>query len=161
VLKEFLTGLRFLLADRSHAEVDEELQFHLKQLIEANIQAGMSAAEARRQAAIAFGALERVREECHEQRPGYWLETLCQDARYAIRGFRRNPTFSLTVVLTFMLGIGSTTAVFSVVDRILFRSLPYSNSDRLVSVGLIAPIEPQEFMLGDRTMSGRITKSRL
>jgi putative ABC transport system permease protein len=148
VLKEFLTRLRFFLADRSHAEVDQELQFHLEQQIEANIQAGMSPAEARRQAAIAFGGLERAREECHEQHPGYWLERLCQDVRYAIRGFRRNPTFSLTVVLTLMLGIGSTTAVFSVVDRILFRSLPYSNSDRLVSVGLVAPIEPQEFMLG-------------
>jgi putative ABC transport system permease protein len=148
VLKEFLTRLRFFLADRSHAEVDEELQFHLERQIDANIQAGMPPAEARRQAAIAFGGLEQAREGCHEQRPGYWLETLCQDVRYAIRGFRRNPTFSLTVVLTLMLGIGSTTAVFSVVDRILFRRLPYSNSDRLVSVGLVAPIEPQEFMLG-------------
>jgi len=56
--------------------------------------------------------------------------------------------FAVTAILTLAIGIGTTTAVFSVVDRILFRSLPYANSDRLVSVGLVAPIEPQEFMLG-------------
>lgn len=148
MLQDFLTRLRFLFAGKSHSEVDEELRFHFDQQIEANLQAGMSNEEARRQAAIAFGGVERTREQCREARPGYWLETLMQDVRYAARGFRRNPTFSVTVVLTLMLGIGSTTAVFSVVDRILFRSLPYGDADRLVSVGLTAPIEPQEFMLG-------------
>ncbi len=92
--------------------------------------------------------MERAREECREQRPAYHLETFLQDARYAIRGFRRNPIFTVTIMLTLMLGIATTTAVFSVVDRILFRSLPYGHDDRLVSVGLVAPIEPQEFMLG-------------
>ncbi len=148
MLNELLTRLRFLIAGRSHGEVDEELRFHLEQQTEANLQAGMSDEEARRQAAIAFGGVERTREQCREARPGYWLETLAQDIRYAFRGFRRNPTFALTVILTLMVGIGSTTAVFSVVDRILFRSRPYGDSSRLVSVGLIAPIEPQEFMLG-------------
>jgi predicted permease len=71
-----------------------------------------------------------------------------QDVRYALRGFRRNPVFTITVIATLALGIGATTAVFSVVDRILFRSLPYAHADRLVSVGLVAPIIPQEFMLG-------------
>ena len=76
------------------------------------------------------------------------METLWQDLRLPARGFRRNPTFTLTAVLTVALGIGATTAVFSVVDRLLFRSLPYTDAGRLVSVGLVAPIEPQEFMLG-------------
>jgi predicted permease len=148
VFNEFLTRLGFFATGRSHTEVDEEMRFHLERQTEANIRAGMSMEEARRQAGIAFGGVERTREQCREERPGYWIETLAQDVRYAVRGFRRNPTFSLTVVLTLMLGMGSTTAVFSVVDRILFRSLPYGDSSRLVSVGLIAPIEPQEFMLG-------------
>jgi putative ABC transport system permease protein len=148
VLNGLWTRLHFFLTGSSDGELDEELQFHLRQQIEANIKAGMTPAEARRQAVIAFGGVGQAREECREQRPGYWLETLYQDVRYAIRGFGRNSTFSLTVVLTLMLGVGATTAVFSVVDRILFRSLPYRNSDRLVSVGLVAPIEPQEFMLG-------------
>jgi putative ABC transport system permease protein len=81
------------------------------------------------------------------QRPGYLLETLVQDVRHSLRGFRRNPVFTLTIVITFMLGIGATTAVFSVVDRILFRPLPYANADRLVSVGLVHSLE-SEFMLG-------------
>ena len=71
-----------------------------------------------------------------------------RDVRYALRGFRRNPVFAVTAILTLALGIGATTAVFSVVDRILFRSLPYAHPDELVSVGLTAPIIPQEFMLG-------------
>ncbi|MFZ0639449.1 MAG: ABC transporter permease [Candidatus Acidiferrales bacterium] len=73
---------------------------------------------------------------------GFW-----RDVRYALRGFGRSPVFAVTVILAVALGIGATTAVFSVVDRILFRSLPYPNSDRLVTFGLVAPIEPNEFML--------------
>lgn len=148
MLKTFLSRLRFLFLRRSRGEVDEELRFHIEQQIEANIASGMPAGEARRQASIAFGGVERAREESREQRPGYWLETLLQDVRYAFRGFRRSPTFAITIVVTLMLGVGGTTAVFSVVDRILFRSLPYGHADRLVSVGLIAPIMQQEFMLG-------------
>lgn len=148
MFKELLTRLRFLLVRKPHREVDEELQFHLEQQTEVNIAAGVTPQEARRQAMIAFGGVERAREQSHEQRPGYFIETLLQDIRYAIRSFRRNPVFTITIVATLMLGIGATTAVFSVVDRILFRPLPYAHADRLVSVGLIAPIEPQEFMLG-------------
>jgi predicted permease len=148
MLIELLTRLRFLLSRRTHREVDEELAFHLEQQIEANIAAGMTRQEARRQAAIAFGGVERAREECREARPGYRMETLFQDVRYALRGFRRNPLFTMTMIVTLMLGIGATTAVFSVVDRILFRALPYAHADRLVSVGLVQSLEVQEFMLG-------------
>jgi putative ABC transport system permease protein len=70
------------------------------------------------------------------------------DLRYSFRVLLKNPTFTLTAVSAIALGIGATTAVFSVVDRILFRSLPYPQEERLVSLGLVAPIEPQEFMLG-------------
>ncbi len=87
MLNEFLTRLRFFVAGSRRGEVDEEVRFHLDQQIEANIRAGMSPAEARRQAAIAFGGVERAREQCWEERPGYWLETLAQDVRYALRGF--------------------------------------------------------------------------
>jgi putative ABC transport system permease protein len=70
------------------------------------------------------------------------------DLRHTLRILLKNPAFTLTAVLALALGIGATTAVFSVVDRILFRSLPYPQEERLVSLGLVAPIEPQEFMLG-------------
>src|SRR5207247_1924467 len=71
-----------------------------------------------------------------------------QHLRYAARGLRRSPTFTAAAILALALGIGAGTAVFSVVDRILFRSLPYPQAERLVSFGMVAPIVPQEFMLG-------------
>lgn len=148
MLKEWLTWLRFLIDRKPSGEIDEEMQFHLEQQTDANLAAGMTPAEARRQAVLSFGSVERAREQSSEQRPGYFAETLLQDVRYAMRGFRRNPVFTFTVVVTLMLGIGATTAVFSVVDRILFRALPYAHADRLVSLGLVQSLETQEFMLG-------------
>jgi predicted permease len=148
MMKQFLSKLRFLFSRRKPDELDEELRFHLQQSIEARIAAGMPADEARRQALVDFGGVERTREQCYEQRPGWWMGTVAQDVRYALRGFRRNPVFTIAVIATLAVGIGATTAVFSVVDRILFRSLPFALDDRLVSVGLTAPIIPEEFMLG-------------
>src|SRR5450755_1790780 len=124
MLREFLSRLRFLVRGKSRGEVDEELQFHLDQQVNANRTAGMSPEQARQQAAIAFGGVERTREECRAERPSHGVEIFIEDVRYALRGFRRAPTFTIAVVFTLMLGIGATTAVFSVVDRILFRSLP-------------------------------------
>jgi predicted permease len=148
MMNEFFTRARFFFVRRRPAELDEELQFHLEQATESNIAAGMTPEEARRQARVQFGGVEAAREQSHEQKPGWWLGTLVQDVRYALRGFRRSPVFALTVIATLALGIGATTAVFSVVDRILFRSLPYAHDDRLVSVGLVQPLARQEFMLG-------------
>ena len=148
MLKHWLRRLRTPFSGIPHHEVDEELKFHLEQEVEANVAAEMPQQEARRQAMIAFGGIERTREQCREQRPAHFVETLLQDIRYSLRGLRRSPSFTCTLIVTLMLGIGATTAVFSVVDRILFSSLPYAQADSLVSVGLTAPIEPQEFMLG-------------
>ena len=130
-LHEWTTRLRFFFSRREPREVDDELQFHIEQQIEANRAADMGEVEARRQALIAFGGVENSREACSEQRPSWLFETLVQDARYAFRGLRRNPAYAITAILTLALGIGITTAVFSVVDRILFRSLPYADAGRL------------------------------
>src|SRR3984885_4411320 len=148
MIKELLTHLRFFLWPRPSGESHEELQFHVEQSTQANMAAGMTLQEARRQALITLGGVERTREETHEQRPGWFPGTVLQDMRYALRGFRRNPVFTITVIATLGLGIGITTAVFSIVDRILFRSLPYDHADRLVSVGMKQSLEPQEFTLG-------------
>ncbi|MGO9336218.1 MAG: ADOP family duplicated permease [Terracidiphilus sp.] len=148
MIKEWLSQLRFMFLRRKADVLHEEIQLHLNLSVERNMAAGMTAEEARRQALIEFGGVERAREQCHEQRPGWWMGTVAQDVRYALRGFRRNPVFTVAVIATLAVGIGATTAVFSVVDRILFRPLPYAHEDRLVSVGLVAPIIPQEFMLG-------------
>src|SRR6266567_5412875 len=76
-----------------------------------------------------------------------WLESVCQDLRYAFRGFQRSPAPFCIAVVTMALGAGGATAVFSVVDRILFRGLPYAHPDRLVWFGMKAPINNNEFLL--------------
>jgi putative ABC transport system permease protein len=149
MLKQWLTRLRFLLAPKPHHEIDEESEFHLEQQTQANVAAGMTPQEARRQAVISFGGVESTKEQSHQQRPSFYIETILQDIRYALRGFGRNPVFTTTILVTLMLGIGATTAVFSIVDRILFRSLPYSHADQLVSVGMVHSLESKDpFMLG-------------
>src|ERR1019366_5503949 len=77
------------------------------------------------------------------------IETTWQDARHALRGLLRNPGFSLTAVLAAALGIGATSAVFSAVDRILLRPLPYADEDQLVSVGMMTPLDTDEFLFAE------------
>lgn len=84
-----------------------------------------------------------------------FFEGVVQDLRYAARGLRRSPAFAITAVVTMALGIGAGSAVFSVVDRVLFRSLPYPDGSRLVSVGITAPITQQEFMLASEYVEWR------
>jgi len=134
--------------EQMNEELAEELRFHLDRQTEANIAAGMEPERARRQARLALGGLEAVKEDCRDQWSARLLDSALMDLRHALRGFRKNPAFTLAAVCTIALGIGATTAVFSVVDRILFRSLPYARAERLVSVGITAPIENNEFMLG-------------
>jgi putative ABC transport system permease protein len=148
MMNEWLTRLRFLFTRRKTDELEEELRFHVERSVEGNIAAGMTPEEARRQAMIEFGGVERAREQTFEQRPGWWMGTVAQDVRYALRGFKRNAVFTVTVIATLAVGIGATTAVFSVVDRILFRPLPYAHDDRLVTVGMVHSLEKQEFMMG-------------
>jgi putative ABC transport system permease protein len=148
MISELLTRLRFLIFRKRRTELDDEIEFHLEQAITTRIAAGMNPAEARRQALIEFGAIETTREQSDRQRPGWWIGTVVQDVHYAFRGFGRNPLFIISVLITLALGIGATTAVFSVVDRILFRPLPYSNPSRIVSVGFVHSLERQEFMMG-------------
>ena len=134
MLGEFLTRLRFFISRKRPIDLDEELQFHLDQSTQTNIAAGMTPEEARRQAGIAFGGVERTREQCYEQRPGRLLEVVLQDVRCAQRWLGRNPVFTITVVTTLALGIGATTAIFSVVDSLLLRPLPYPNASRIVRI---------------------------
>lgn len=128
--------------------IDAELESHVAMHTADGVRAGLSPEEARRQALVRLGGAEQTRQAMREGNTLPWIESLMRDVRYALRGFARNPIFAITVITTLALGIGATTAVFSVVDRILFRSLPYAHADQLVSVGLTAPIIPQEFMLG-------------
>jgi putative ABC transport system permease protein len=148
MISELLTRLRFLIFRKRRTELDEEIEFHLEHAIATRIAAGMDPVEARRQALIEFGGIEPTREQCDRQRPGWWIGTVMQDVHYAFRGFGRNPLFTISVLITLALGIGTTTAVFSAVDRILFRPLPYAEPSRIVSLGFVHPLERQEFVMG-------------
>src|SRR5579863_6097508 len=140
--------IRLVHAKRNRRAFEAELEAHLALDIENGVRSGLSASQARRQALVRYGGLGQARQTYRERAGLPLVETILQDGRYALRGLRRNPLFAVTAILTLALGIGATAAVFSVVDRILFRSLPYAHPDRLVSVGLTAPIIPQEFLMG-------------
>ena len=126
----------------------EESEAHIAMRAEMNERAGMDPAEARRAAERAFGNRGLIGEEVRAVSVPVWLEQLRQDLQYAARGFARSPGFTLTAVAALAVGIGASTAVFSFVDRILFRPLPYVNEHELVWFGMSAPIAgATEFIL--------------
>jgi putative ABC transport system permease protein len=148
-LRIFAARLRNLFRKRQlDGDLDAEFRAHLEMLTEENTRKGMTPEEARYAARREFGGFEQAKELYREQRSVQFLDALLQDLRFSLRGLRNRPAFAMVAILTLALGIGSTTAVFSVVDRILFRSLPYPHDDRLVSFGDKAPFEANEFVLG-------------
>ncbi len=120
--------------DRENRELEEELRFHIDMQIDKNIAHGMNPREARRQAHLRLGGLTPVREATRDARGVRWLDALIQDVRYGVRGIRANPLFTLSLVATLGLGIGASTAIFSVVDHILFRPLDLRDADRVVTL---------------------------
>jgi putative ABC transport system permease protein len=106
-------------------ELDDELRFHLARETERYEQLGYSRSEAERRARIAFGGVDRAKEESRDGRGTIWLETVMQDLRYAVRGLRRTPLFAGGVVLTLALGIGANATMFGIIDELLFRPPAY------------------------------------
>jgi len=127
-------------------ELREEAAHHLEMLIEQARAAGHSETEAAFQARRKFGNTTAIHEEVRAVHVNRILENLLQDVRYSFRSLRTNRSFAITAMLAAAVGIGPTTAVFSAVDRLLFRPLPYAHQDRLVSVGMLAPLDSNEFL---------------
>jgi len=113
-------------------ELDEELRFHLEREIETHLAAGMPPAEARRRALVAFGGVERHKEEVRNVRGARVVDDVVQDLRVALRSFLKAPAFLVAVLVTLGLGIGGNVAMFGILDASLFRALPYRQPERLV-----------------------------
>lgn len=139
-MKEALHRLRALFGrrDLEHG-LEEELRFHVDQQAAKNLRAGMSPEEAQRQARTRLGAINAARESTRDEVRFIHAEDTWRDLSYAWRSLRRAPGFTLAAILTLGLGLGATTAIFSVVYGVLLKPLPYPHEDRLVSLSHAAP----------------------
>ena len=134
-LRRFLIRLRnFATRQNVDQRLQEEIAEHLAFQTEENLRAGMSPTEARRQAAIKLGSTGGIREDHHVEQSLPVFENLLFDLRYAIRMLLRSPGFSFIAIATMALGIGATTAIYSVIDATLLHPLPYPNPSELVRI---------------------------
>ncbi len=160
MMRKFSTRLRSLFTrDSMEQDLDRELAFHLDMLTEQNVQAGMSPIDARRAAVQHFGALEGVKDDVRDTWLSRTWETLGQDIRYGLRSIRRTPGFALVVIVTMALGIGANTAIFSVVNAVLLRPLPYEKGEQLVVLRQQRPLAGVERMAFSATEIGDYAKA--
>src|ERR1017187_10842826 len=127
-------GRNLFTRQRMERDLDEEVHAYLDHLTDEKRAAGMGTADARRAALIEFGGLEQVKEEVRQARTGQMLQQMLQDLRYGFRALRKHRAFTMVAILALALGIGATTAMFSVAYGILARPLPYAGADRVAVV---------------------------
>src|SRR6266481_2365419 len=130
------------------AQLDSELHFHIEKLVNDYIAEGMGPEKARRQAVVEFGGREQIKEELRDVYRVRVIESTLANFKAAFRFIRKSPSFSLAVILTLALGIGANSAVFSVIDAVLLRPLPFPHGDRLMLLRQYNPKQksPQTFV---------------
>ena len=134
-LRRFFVRLSNLATRRSADQrLQDEIAEHLALQTEENLRTGMAPAEARRQAALKLGAVQAIREDHHAEHSIPFIENLLFDLRYAVRMLMRSPGFSFIAIATMALGIGATTAIYSVIDATLLHPLPYPNPSEIVHI---------------------------
>lgn len=144
MLNDLFLRLRSLLRrEKVEEELDDELRFHQQQQAEKYMRAGMSREEAMRQVRLDFGGLEQVKEDCRDARGISFLESLAQDLRYGVRILAKSPLYTGIIVLTLAAGIGANTAIFTLVDAVMLRSIPVRNPQQLVVAEWSARQRPQ------------------
>jgi predicted permease len=146
---------------RSLDDLDDDIRDHIDRETQDNIDRGMAPDDARQAALRAFGNVTRTVEDTRAVWIPVWLDQVLQDARYGLRMLRRNPAFSAVVILTLAVGIGLSTAVFSVINAVLVRPLSYPNADRLVWVAAYDDRGPMEVVTGPAFLAFRDHASSL
>ena len=132
-LKGFAVRLRALFGKRAvEHDLDEEIHFHIELETEKNLRMGMDSEEARRRALVAFGGVQRTKEAHRDARGTRWIDETGADVRHALRTLRRAPALATAAILTLALGVGANTAIFSAVDAVILRPLPFHDPGRLV-----------------------------
>ena len=141
--------LRLLIRrDAVERRLDEEMRFHVDRLTDRNLRAGMDAQEARRQALLTFGGIERVRDMTRDEIRPRLLDDAVRDVRHGVRLLARSPGFTAAALLTLALGIGATAAIFSIVRTVVLEPLPYRDPGRLVAVCISAYSAAQRLSVG-------------
>ena len=138
-IAEYELDRRLFRRERQERELEKELQYHLDRRIEELVAEGVNPQEAARRARIEFGAADEIKEACRDARGTRWVEDFVRDCRYGLRMLRRSPVFTSVAILSLALGIGACTAIFSLMDRVMFRMLPVRQPERLVQITRFHP----------------------